>query len=118
MEVRDIHTSHLLTNVRVVYSVVQYIVLPRMWNTGIMIEVDQMVIFYLMTRRRINLVRLILDYTFSIVDTARMSHVALPYGMLFTCVFMRSQLLIDGHRKDDKCPTTTMKTFSAMGLKP
>ena len=38
--------------------------------------------------------------------------------MLLTRVFTRAQLPIGGHRKDDKCPVTTMKTFSAMGLKP
>ena len=42
----------------------------------------------------------------------------LPYGMLLTRVFMRAQLPSGGHRKDDKCPATTMKTFSSMGLKP
>ena len=25
---------------------------------------------------------------------------------------------IEGHRADNKCPTITMKTFSALGLKP
>ena len=41
----------------------------------------------------------------------------MPNGMLLTLVFGRAQLPIDGHRKDEKCPTTTKKTFSAMGLK-
>ena len=41
----------------------------------------------------------------------------MPYGMLLTCVFARMQLPVDGHRKDEKCPTTTKETFFAMGLK-
>ena len=89
-----------------------------MGNTDVMIEVDHMVMFCLMTRRRINLVWLILDYTLSAIHAARRSHVTLFYGMLLTRVFTRAELPIDGHRKDDKRPTTTMKTFSTMGLKP
>ena len=88
-----------------------------MGNIDVMTEVDHMVMFCLMTRRRINLVRLILDYTLSAINAARRSHATLPYGMLFTRVFRRAQLPIDGHRKDDKCLATTMKTFSTMGLK-
>ena len=116
MQVKDIHTSHLLTNVRVVYFVVQHIVLPRSGNTNIMSEVDQMVMFCLMARRTINLMRLILDFIFSAVDAIKRSHAALPYGMVLTRVFARAQLPIDEHRKDDKRPTTTRKTFSALGL--
>ena len=41
----------------------------------------------------------------------------MPYGMLLTRVFMRAQHPIR-HRKDEKHPTTTMKIFSAMGMKP
>ena len=77
-----------------------------------------MVMFYLMTRKRINLVRLIMDYIFAAVDPIRRSHVALPYGMLLTHIFQREQLSVDGHRKDEKHPVTTMKTFTAMRLKP
>ena len=83
-----------------------------------MTDVDYIVMFYLMTKRRINLVRLILDYTLSAIDAARRSHATLSYGMLLTHVFMRVQLPIDEHRKDDKCPATTIKIFSAIGLKP
>ena len=82
-----------------------------------MSEIDQMVMFYLMTRRRINLIRLILDYIFTAIDPVRRSHVALRYGILLTHIFQRGQLPMDGHRKDEKRPTTTMKTFTAMGLK-
>ena len=77
-----------------------------------------MVIFCLMTKKRINLVRLIMDYMLSAINAARTSHVALPGGMLLTQVFMRAQLPVNGHKKDDKRPTTTKKTFFAMGLKP
>ena len=69
--------------------------LSRMGNTDIMTEVDHMVMFCLMIRRRINLVRFILDYTLSAIDAARRSHAALPYGMLLTRVFIRAQLYID-----------------------
>ena len=88
-----------------------------MGNTDVMIEVDHMVMFYLMNIRRINLVRLILDYMISAIDDARRSDAAMPYDMFFTHVFARTQLPIDGHKKDKKCLVTTMKTFSAMGLK-
>ena len=70
-----------------------------------------------MTRRKIKLVRLILDYMLSAMDEARRNHAAMSYGMLLTRVFVRVQLPVDGHRKDEKRPTTTKKTFSAMGLK-
>ena len=88
-----------------------------MGNTDVITEVNHMVMFCLMTKRRINLIRLILDYMLLAIDAARRSHAALPYGMLLTQVFMRAQLPVDGHRKDEKCPTTTKKTFSAMDLK-
>ena len=68
MHKRDICTSHLLVPIRVVYSVVQHTVLSRSGNTDVMMEVGQMVMFYLMTRRRINLVRLILDFILAIVN--------------------------------------------------
>ena len=42
----------------------------------------------------------------------------MAHGMLLIRVFTRAQLLVDGHRKDEKYPITTMKTFIAMGLKP
>ena len=77
-----------------------------------------MVMFCPMTKRRINPIRLILDYMLLAIDAARRSHAALSYGILLTQVFMRAQLPVDGHKKDDKCPITTQKTFSAMGLKP
>ena len=84
VHVRDIHTSHLLTNVRAVYSVVQNTVLPQSGNTDVMTKVDQMVMFGLMTRRRINLVRLILDFILSTVNTERRRHATLPYNMFLT----------------------------------
>ena len=118
MQVREIITSHLLILVRAAYIVIQHIVLPRSGNTDVMTEVDQMVMFCLMTIRKINLVRLILDFILSAVHAERRRHATLPYGMFLTKVFTRAQLPLDGHRVDNKCPPTTMKTFSAMGLKP
>ena len=117
MQVREIRTSHLLILDRVVYSVVQNIVLPRIGNTDVMTEADQMVMFYHMTRRKINLVRSILDFILSAIDIARRSHTALPYGMFLTRVFIRAQLPLDGHRIDNQCPTITMKIVSTLGLK-
>ena len=64
--------------------------LPRMGNADVMTEVDQMVMFCLMTRRRINLVRLILDFILSTVDAARRSHAAILYSMFLTKVFTRA----------------------------
>ena len=69
---------------------VQHTVLPRMGNTDVITEGHQMVMIYLMTRRRINLVRLILDFILSAVDTARRSHAAVPYGMFLIRVFTRA----------------------------
>ena len=117
MQVRNIHTASLLLNVTAVYSVIQYTVLPRMGNNDVMTEVDHMVMFCLMTRRRINLIRLILDYMLTAIDDSRRIHTALPYRMLLTRIFARAQLPINSHRKDEKCPTTTKKTFFAMGIK-
>ena len=71
-----------------------------------------------MTKRKINLVRLILDFTLIAVNAERRRHATLRYDMFFTGVFIRAQLLLDGHRVDNKCPTTIMTTFSALCLKP
>ena len=118
MHVIDIHTSHLLTSARATYFVVQHTVLPRNGKTDVMTEVDQMVMFYLMTKRRINLVKLILDFILAIVNAERRRNATLPYGMFLTRVFIKAQLPLDGHRVDNKHPTTIMKTFSVLGLKP
>ena len=117
MQVRNIRTASLLLNVRAIYFIVQYPVLTRMGNTNVITEMDHMVMFCLMTRRRINLIRLILDYMLIAIDDSRRSYATLPYGMLLTRIFARAQLPIEGHRKDEKCPTTTKKTFSTMELK-
>ena len=100
MNVRDIHTSYLLTSARVVYYLVQHIVLSRSGTTDVMIEVDQMMMFCLMTKRIINLVRLILDFILAMVNAEKRRHITLPYGMLLTRVFIRAQLPIEGHRVD------------------
>ena len=77
-----------------------------------------MVIFCLITMRRINLVRLILDFILSAINAERRRHATLPYGMFLTRVFVRAQLPIEGHGVETKRSTTTMKTFSALGMKP
>ena len=77
-----------------------------------------MVMFCLMTKRVINLVRLILDYILLNVNAKRKSHATLPYGLFLIKVFIRAQLPIEGHRTETKRPTTTIKTFSTLGLKP
>ena len=118
MHVRDIHTSHLLTSVRAVYSVIQHIVLPQSGSTDTMTEVDMTVMICLMTKRRINLVRLILDFTIAAVNANRRRHAILLYGMFLTKIFIKLQLPLDGHRPDNERPSTTMKTFSALSLKP
>ena len=61
-----------------------------------MTKVDQMVIFYLMTKRRINLVRLILDFILVAINAKRRRHATLPYGIFLTRVFIRAQLSLDG----------------------
>ena len=118
MSLRDIHTSHLLVLVRAIYSVGQHTVLPSSGNTDVMTKVDRMVMFYLMIRRRINLVRLILDFILALVNVERRRHATLLYDMFLSRVFIRDPLPLDGHRADNKRPTTTMKTFLALGLKP
>ena len=109
MQVRNIHISSPLLDVRAIYSVVQHTVLPKMGNTDMMTEVDHMVMFYLLTRKKINLVSLILDYMLSAIDDARKSHAAMPYGMLLSRTFERAQLPVDGHRKDEKRLATTRR---------
>ena len=90
MQVRDIHTFHLLTFVRVVYSMVQHTVLPRSGNTDVMTTMDHMVMFCLMTKKRINLVRLIMDFILLVVHVKRIRHATLPYDMFLTRVFIRA----------------------------
>ena len=87
MCVRDIHTSHLLTSIRAICSVVQHTMLPRSGNIDVMTEVDHMIVFCLMTKRRINLVRLILDFIPAAINTERRKHATLPYSMFHTRVF-------------------------------
>ena len=117
MHVRDIQTFHLLVPVRAIYSMVQDTMLPWSGNTDVMMEVDQMVMFYLMIRRRINLVRLILDFILAAVNAEQRRHATLPCGMFLTRVFIRAQLPLDGHGADNKRLTTTIETFLALGLK-
>ena len=57
-----------------------------------------MVMFCLMTRKMINLVRLILDFIFAVVNAEQRRHVTLAYGMFLTRVFIRAQLPLDRHR--------------------
>ena len=83
-----------------------------------MTEVDQIVMFYLMTRRRINLVKLILDFILTAVNVERRRHATLPYNMFLSRVFIKAQLPLDEHKADSKRNTTTMKIFLALGLKP
>ena len=75
-------------------------------------------IFCLITKRRINLVSLILDFILDVVNVERKRHPTLLYGMFLTRVFIRAQLPLDGHRADNKRPITIMKTFLTLGLKP
>ena len=55
-----------------------------------MIEVDQMVMFCLMTRRRINLVRLIIDFILATVHAEIRRHATLLYDIFLTRVFIRA----------------------------
>ena len=74
--------------------------------------------FYLMAKRRINLVRLILDFIIiASISAKKKKRASLPYGMFLTKVLNKAQLPLAGERSDDKRPTTTMKTFCAIGLK-
>ena len=93
-------------------------VLPRGGDTEEMTDVDQMVLFCLLSKRRINLVRLILDFILSSVHTERRSNFTLPYGMLLTRVFEQAQLRFGGHKSDDSRPPATVDTFVNLRLKP
>ena len=84
------------------YSEVQHTMLPWSGNIDVMTELDQMVMFYFMTKRRINLVRLILDFILTAINIERRRHATLPYGMFLTRVFIRAPLPLDGHRADNK----------------
>ena len=57
-----------------------------------MTDIDQMVMFCLMTRRRINPVRLIIDFIIAAVSVERRRYATLPYGMFLVRVFIRTQL--------------------------
>ena len=85
---------------------------------NILSKVDYMVMFCLITKRRINLVSLILDFMSLAINAKKRRHATLPYSIFLTRVFRKAQLPIDGHKADNKRPTTTMKTFSALGPKP
>ena len=69
--------------------------LPKSGNIDVMTKVDQMAVFCLMTKRRINLVRL--DFILAVVNAERRRYATLPYGMLLTKVFIKAQLHVDGH---------------------
>ena len=84
----------------------------------VMSKIDKMIVFYLMTKRRINIMRVILHFIISTVGVERRRHATLAYGMFHTKIFIKAQLPLDGEICDKKRPTTTMKTFSALGLKP
>ena len=90
IHVRDVHTFHLLIFVRATYLVIQHTMLPQSGNTNVMTKVNQMVMFYLMTRRNINLVRLILDFILAAVNAEKRRLATLPYGMFLTRVFIRA----------------------------
>ena len=77
-----------------------------------------MVMFYLMSRRKINLVRLILDFILAAINAKKRRLATLSYGIFLTRVFTKAQLPLDRHRADNKRPTTMMKTLSTLGLKP
>ena len=83
-----------------------------------MSEVDRMVMFCLMSKKRINLVRLILDFIIAAVGVEKKKHASLPFGMFLNCVVNKAQFHLNGERADFNRHTTTTKTFQALGLKP
>ena len=93
MRARDIHTSSLLVPIRATFSVVQHTMLLRNGNTDIMSEANHMVMFCLMTKRNINLVRLILDFIIAAISVGKKKHASLLYGMLLTKVFNKLSFL-------------------------
>ena len=74
--------------------------------------------FYLMTKGKINLVRLILDFIIVVFGAERNKHASPSYGMFLTKVFNKAQLPLAGERANDKRPTTIINAFQTMGLKP
>ena len=83
-----------------IYSVVQYTMLPWSGNIDVMSKVDQMVMLCLMIKRKIHLVRLILDFIIFVVGAERRRHATLSYGMFLTKVFIKAQLHLGGERCD------------------
>ena len=83
-----------------------------------MTDVDQMVMFCFMAKRKINMVKLIIDFIIATVSSERRRHATILYNMFLTKVFIRAQLPLDRHKADNKRPTTTMKSFSTLELKP
>ena len=80
--------------------------------------VDHMVMFYLMTKRKINLVRMILDFIITTIGAQKKKHATLPYGMFLTPVFINAQYPLNSEKANPKHPASMMKTFQALGLKP
>ena len=64
--------------------------LLRSGNTDVMSGVDHMVMFCFMTKKKINLVRLILDFIIATVGAEKKKYASLPYGMFLTKVFNKA----------------------------
>ena len=63
--------------------------LPKSRNMDGKSEMDQKVMFCLMTRRKINSVRLILDFILGAIGAKRRKHATLSYDMFLTKVFIK-----------------------------
>ena len=62
--------------------------------------------------------RLIFDFIIATVGAEKKKHASLLYGMFLTKAFNKAQLPLASESSNDKRPTTTIKTFQAIGLKP
>ena len=52
-------------------------------------RINHMVMFCIMSNRRINLVRLIVDFIIAVMGAEKMEHTSLPYDMFLTYAFVK-----------------------------
>lgn len=72
-------------------------------------------LFYVMTKRRVNLNRLIMHYLLFVIKGDKKKNNWHPYGMLLIRVFKHLKLPLVGERIDDSRSVMSTKTFSMLG---
>ena len=82
-----------------------------------MTKMDIMALYCVMTRRKINLDKLIMDHYLSTIERDKRKNVGLPYGKYLTGAFNVFDLNIEGEKVHDIRRKTTWKTFTMLGYK-